>query len=326
MRRDGLAPRVVLVAVMNGLSSRPWSAQVRSVRFVVGVGDIHGRFFRVEQWLAQLEEARGRKVDQVLAVGDVEAFRRGDDHRRKAAKRSMPAEFVDYAEGRRAFPRPLAFVGGNNEDFDTLYDAPEGQELAENVRYLGRVGAVTLAGIRIGFLSGIHAPRFLDAPRVRPRSLETAKHEGYFRREELERALALEDVDLLLTHEWPRGMVAPRPKGLPPVPGLPSSWMGNPLAKVLVERLRPKWLLCGHSHRAFAATITHKNRQLTRVACLDQAARAESAVFWLEFSGREALRAGWGTSGKVVWEKGQEWNAALAPSSSIAEGPGSPAS
>ena len=67
---------------------------------IVGVGDIHGRFQRVEQWLAQLEEARGRPVDLVFAVGDVEAFTQSEDHRRKAAKRGMPAEFAEYAAGR----------------------------------------------------------------------------------------------------------------------------------------------------------------------------------------------------------------------------------
>lgn len=283
------------------------------VKLVVGVGDIHGRFFRVEQWLAQLEAARGAVVDQVLAVGDVEAFRRADDHRRKSAKRSMPAEFVDYAEGRRVFPRPLAFVGGNNEDFETLYELPRGGEIAENVRYLGRVGLTSLAGIRVGFLSGIHAPRFLEAPRVKPRSLETSKHEGYFRREELQQALTFTDVDILLTHEWPRGLVTPRPRGSPALPGMPSAWMGNPLARQLVERVQPDWMLAGHSHRAFAGTVKHKSRRVTRVACLDQASRAESALFWLEFSGREAVRAGWGTSGEVAWERGQPWTSDAVP-------------
>lgn len=289
------------------------------VKLIVAIGDIHGRFLRLEQWLESLELSLGRAIDQVLAVGDVEAFQRADDHRRKSAKRGMPAEFVEYAEGRRRFPWPLAFVGGNNEDFEALFDLSEGGELAPNVRYLGRVGAVKLAGLQVGFLSGIHAPRFLEAPRVRPRSLETAKHEGYFRREELDRALALKHLDLLLTHEWPRGLLPPRPKGSPPVPGMPSPWVGNPLARALVERVRPKWLLCGHSHRAFAATMKHPDGRVTRVACLDQAARAETSVFWLEVEGREFLRAGWGSSGEVAWEAGAPWTHAQSPAQKVPE-------
>ncbi|HET7042205.1 MAG TPA: hypothetical protein VFI13_09295, partial [Gemmatimonadales bacterium] len=66
-------------------------------RLVVGVGDIHGRFHRVQQWLAALEGALGHDADLVFAVGDVEAFINAEDHRRKAAKRAMPAEFADIA-------------------------------------------------------------------------------------------------------------------------------------------------------------------------------------------------------------------------------------
>ena len=94
---------------------------------VAGVGDIHGRFHRVEAWLDALEEARRRPVDLVLAVGDVEAFRLADDHRRKAAKRGMPAEFAVYADGVRAMKRPLYFIGGNNEDFEALHDEQIGR-------------------------------------------------------------------------------------------------------------------------------------------------------------------------------------------------------
>ena len=63
---------------------------------IVGVGDIHGRFHRVRTWLDALERALERQVDAVLAVGDVEAFPTADDHRRKAAKRTMPAEFAAF--------------------------------------------------------------------------------------------------------------------------------------------------------------------------------------------------------------------------------------
>src|SRR5687768_76284 len=142
---------------------------------VVGVGVIHGRCHRVETWLEALESARGRPVDLVLAVGDVEAFRRADDHRRKAAKRTMPAEFAEYADGLAQVKRPLYFIGGNNEDFEALHDSPEGCDLAPNVHYLGRAGLRTVKGLRVAYLSGIHAPRFFEQPLKRPTSLDSAK-------------------------------------------------------------------------------------------------------------------------------------------------------
>ncbi|MFY0569268.1 metallophosphoesterase family protein [Archangium lansingense] len=286
---------------------------------VVGVGDIHGRFRRVETWLDALAEARGRSVDLVLAVGDVEAFRHADDHRRKAAKRAMPAEFAEYADGVREMKRPLYFIAGNNEDFEALHDAPEGFQLAPNVHYLGRAGLKELHGLRVGYLSGIHAPRFYEQPLKRPRSLDTAKQAGYFRAPEVEKVSTLRDVDLLLVHEWPRGLPQRAQEREVPPPGrtLPSYWIGNPITRRLVETLHPKWVLCGHSHRVFAVSLGGGSaRPLTRVACLDQAARPEESVFWMEFQGREVVCAGWGISGQVSWRAGQQWGLGVLPTPS----------
>jgi hypothetical protein len=282
---------------------------------VASVGDIHGRFHRVEAWLDALEAARGRRVELVLAVGDVEAFRHSDDHRRKAAKRAMPAEFAEYADGARVMKRPLYFIGGNNEDFEALHDTPQGLELAPNVHYLGRAGLREVGGLRVGYLSGIYAPRFYAQPLKRPRSLDTAKQAGYFRVEEVGRVAGLRDVDVLLVHEWPRGLPqrAQEEGPLPLGRTLPSYWIGNPVTRKLVETIHPRWVLCGHSHRAFAVALGGQGRPLTRVACLDQATRPEEALFWLELEGREAVCAGWGSSGSVAWRAGEPWGPGALP-------------
>ncbi len=285
---------------------------------VAGVGDIHGRFRRVESWLDALAEARGREVDLVLAVGDVEAFRVADDHRRKTTKRLMPAEFAEYADGVRTMKRPLYFIAGNNEDFEALHDTPEGLQLAPNVHYLGRAGVKELHGLRVGYLSGIHAPRFYEQPLKRPRSLDTAKQAGYFRVPEVETVMGVRDVDVLLVHEWPRGLPQrAQEQGVPPGRTLPSYWIGNPITRRVVETVHPKWVLCGHSHRAFAVTMGGQGgRPMTRVACLDQAARPEESVFWMELRGREVVCAGWGTSGEVAWRAGQPWGLGVLPAPS----------
>ncbi|MCI0571851.1 MAG: metallophosphoesterase [Myxococcaceae bacterium] len=281
-----------------------------AVRLVVGIGDIHGRFHRLQGWLEELEAARGRRVVQVFAVGDVEAFRDTEDHRRKAAKRGMPAEFAEYADGVRRMARPLAFIGGNNEDFESLHTMAEGGELAPDVLYLGRAGVRELAGLRVAYLSGILAPRFIDRPLGVPRSQETRKQAGYFRRDEVERVKAVKGADLMLVHEWPRGLVG---QVAPGTAGMPSPWLGNPITRNVVEAVGPAWLLCGHSHRAFAATLPLPGGGETRVACLDQAARSAGSVFWLEYEQRRAVRAGWGTSGAVAWEEGARWDPSSVP-------------
>jgi len=270
-----------------------------------------------------LEAARGKPVELVLAVGDVEAFRRGDDHRRKAAKRTMPAEFAEYADGSRRMQRPLYFIGGNNEDFEALHDHPEGFELAPNVHYLGRAGLRHLKGLRVGYLSGIHAPRFFEQPLKRPTSLDTAKQAGYFRAPEVERVSSLRDVDLFLVHEWPRGIVQrARDEGLPTTRPLPSYWIGNPITRRLVDTIRPRWVLCGHSHKGFAVSLGGEgHRPVSRIACLDQSARPDEAVFWLEYEGREPVRAGWGLSGEVAWKAGEPWNLTRLPAAAPPHSP-----
>ena len=270
---------------------------------IVGVGDIHGRFHRVGTWLDTLEHALGRPLDAVLAVGDVEAFATADDHRRKAAKRTMPAEFAAFARGESRMPRPFYFIGGNNEDFESLHAMREGGEVAPGVHYLGRVGRATIAGVQVGWLSGIYAPKWLDTALQAPTTAATRKQAGYFRRGELERLRGERQIDLLLTHEWPRGLFA-RPPGKPVRP-----WMGNPLTRELVDEVQPPWLLCGHSHERFAATLHHPGGLQTRVACLDEAAEPEGAVIWMEWSGGQPVRVGWGIDGHVSWTPAQAWGA-----------------
>jgi len=270
---------------------------------IVGVGDIHGRFHRVQTWLDTLERALGRPIDAVLAVGDVEAFATPDDHRRKAAKRTMPAEFPAFALGESRMKRPFHFIGGNNEDFESLHAVPEGGEVAPGVHFLGRVGTATIAGVRVGWLSGIYAPKWLDTPLQAPTTAATRKQAGYFRRGEVERLRGERQLDLLLTHEWPRGLFARTP-GKPVRP-----WMGNPVTRSLVDEVQPHWLLCGHSHERFAATLHHPDGVQTRVACLDEAAEPDGAVLWMEWSRGQAVRVGWGIDGHVSWTPAQPWGA-----------------
>ncbi|MGO9830010.1 MAG: metallophosphoesterase [Myxococcaceae bacterium] len=279
----------------------------RGPLFIAGVGDIHGRFHRVQGWLRELEQSRGRALDVVFAVGDVEAFQSQDDDRRKATKRAMPAEFADYARGTQQLYRPLYFIGGNNEDFEALHPIPEGGEVAPGLHYLGRVGSRRFDGLAVAWLSGIYAPRHIDTPLREPRTAATQKQAGYFRTAEVERLRQSRDVALLLVHEWPRGLFQ-RQAGRPVRP-----WMGNPVTRDLVQTLKPSWLWCGHSHEALAATLEYPDGKRTQVACLDEATAADGAVFWMEWEGAVATQAGWGTSGRAAWRRGEAWGARQTP-------------
>ena len=243
----------------------------------------------------------------VFAVGDLEAFPSPDDHRRKAAKRVMPAEFAEYATGARKLHRPLWFIGGNNEDFAALHRFQSGGEVAPGLHYLGRVGARRFGEIRVAWLSGIHAPTYVGTPLREPTNPTTQKQAGYFRTFEVQRALQFADVDLLLVHEWPRGLFQ-RVAGWPVRP-----WMGNAITRSVVDAIRPAWLWCGHSHEALAEALQHDGGGVTRVACLDEAATPEGAVFWLEWENGRAVAAGWGISGRTAWRAGEPWGAEKTP-------------
>ena len=92
-------------------------------------------------------------------------------------------------------PRPFYFIGGNNEDFEGLHALPDGGEVVPGVQYLGRVGAATIAGVRVGWLSGIYAPKWLETPLLTPTTTATRKQAGYFRLAEVERLRTERELD-----------------------------------------------------------------------------------------------------------------------------------
>lgn len=267
---------------------------------LVAIGDIHGRFERVETWLRELEQRHGRPLDAALGVGDLETFAAPEAPLRKRTKRVEPAEFGPYARGEKQLPCPLYFIAGNNEDFAALHGLQQGGELAPGVKYLGRAGMAEIAGLRVGFLSGILAPTSLQRPLEAPLNLELARRAGHYRQSELEAVADLGKVDLLLLHDWPRGVATRGPRGdhKPPPP-----FWGSLPGRQLVDALRPAWVLCGHHHMAWAATLGP-----SRVACLDETERPEASLFWMEVERGKVARAGWGLGAEPAWRAGEPWD------------------
>jgi hypothetical protein len=128
---------------------------------------------------------------------------------------------------------------------------------------------------------------------------------------------------MLLVHEWPRGIVsraAASARGCHrDLKAYRFPWIGNPVTRAVVDRIRPAWVLCGHSHTAFASVIEHEGGGATYVACLDQAARPEGAVFWIEWEQGRAVRAGWGITGREAWKVGERWDECRTPRAGWAE-------
>lgn len=140
-------------------------------------------------------------------------------------------------------PLPTWFVAGNNEEFDVIESLRRGDaalvDPASRPRLLAST-AVELEGRRIAGLSGNYAPTQYD----RPREELSGDRRRHFVREDVERAAELPDVDVLLAHEAPHGLlgIAGRDAGCGPIDGL-------------LEELSPELCLVGHHHRHAEATI-----------------------------------------------------------------------
>lgn len=148
-------------------------------------------------------------------------------------------------------PVPTWFVAGNNEEFDVIESLRRGDRALVDPDSRPRLlasTAVELEGRRIAGLSGNYAPTRYE----RPRSELSGDRRRHFVRDDVERAMKLPDVDVLLVHEAPHGLleIAGRDPGCEPIDRL-------------LEALSPALCLVGHHHRHAEATVGD-----TRVASL----------------------------------------------------------
>ncbi|MFC4543103.1 metallophosphoesterase [Halosolutus amylolyticus] len=137
-------------------------------------------------------------------------------------------------------PAPTWFVAGNNEDFDVIDtlragDEPDG---TRNAHLLASTAA-TIDGLRVAGLSGNYAPTKYDEPRA----ALSGDRRRHFTHEDVDRAASLSDVDVLLTHEAPTGLLW---YGYDP---------GCEHVSDLLETLSPELCLVGHHHQHREATI-----------------------------------------------------------------------
>ncbi|WP_137288979.1 metallophosphoesterase family protein [Natronorubrum halophilum] len=160
-----------------------------------------------------LELYRSLEPDRVIQLGDLEYY---------------------------DLPAPTWFVAGNNEDFDVIEALRAGDRPPEtdNVHLLASTAA-TVGGRRVAGLSGNYAPTKYDLPRA---ELE-GERRRHFTHEDVERAAELSDVDVLLTHEAPTGLLS---YGYDP---------GCEHIDGLLEALSPSLCLVGHHHRHREAEI-----------------------------------------------------------------------
>ncbi len=182
-------------------------------------------------------------TEAVLVLGDAHA---GDPENRRALLAAYEAAGADVAlqvgdVEHYDLPVPTWFVAGNNEDFDVIESMRENETLpggataggsGANAHLLASTAA-EVAGLRVAGLSGNFAPTQYE----QPRSELSGDRRRHFVREDVEAATDLGDVDVLLTHEAPHGLLD---YGYDP---------GCTYVDDLLDALDPDLCLAGHHHR-----------------------------------------------------------------------------
>ena len=145
----------------------------------------------------------------MLVLGDAHAD--DPDNRRAllAAYREADAEIALQTGDLLYYdlPVPTYFVGGNNEDFDVIDALRRGEtdDAATDVTnaHLLASTVAEVEGLRVAGLSGNYAPTKYDEDRE-DLSEDRRRH---FVRDDVERLKDADDVDVLLTHEAPHGLI-----------------------------------------------------------------------------------------------------------------------
>jgi Icc-related predicted phosphoesterase len=152
-------------------------------------------------------------------------------------------------------PKPTWFIAGNNEDLDVIEalragETPSGTEHAN----LLHSTTVDLEGVRFAGLSGNYAPTQYQKDRQHLHG-DRRRH---FVRNDVRRAKRLADVDVLLSHEAPNGLL--QYEHYDP---------GCDQVDEILDALEPDLCLVGHHHDHLEMTYGS-----TRVVGLDAAWRS----------------------------------------------------
>ncbi len=183
------------------------------------ISDIHAHYHVVDAQVAHAEGTLGRRVDQVLVLGDFGLF--------------APNLHEFFRRAGKNFQKPVSFIEGNHEDFrefDRLV-----LEYADVVTYLPRNSRHGFGGHRWLCIGGA---RYMDAWSTPP-GCEISDHDV---------ATCLENepgsIDLVISHDCPTGIGVVNEAELEHL-GAPGS---ESLAQIAAH-LRPRYWFFGHHHR-----------------------------------------------------------------------------
>jgi Icc-related predicted phosphoesterase len=184
------------------------------------IGDIHGNFDALNRILTRHPE-----IPFWLCVGDVA---------------SITGAYPEPAA-------PLYFIQGNNEAFDRLTAFRAGAESVPNLHFIPNGTAVTVGDLRVAGVGGTFAPTWYDSPVAALPVKSRDDKRRHFVREEVEAAMRLRHIDVLLTHEAPKPFWIDLPSSSSPT----RKWrrdVGKDVITGLADALAPRLHCFGHHH------------------------------------------------------------------------------
>lgn len=189
---------------------------------ILVTSDTHCYYDTINQQIEYAETVLGHTITSVIHLGDFGAYK---------------PHLNDYfIKQNRRFKRPLYFIDGNHEDFDSLDWIV--RRYKDCFTYLPRGTVHKIDGYRFLALGGA---AYMDSMITQRGAVITDA--------QIDKCLALtpEAVDILITHDCPVGI------GVPNTPGLDFfGETGFPRSNELAAHFRPRLWLFGHHHQFFS--------------------------------------------------------------------------
>jgi len=212
------------------------------------VGDVHGKIGQMYRSILDIEESNRTEIDLILQLGDFQATRDERDLRYLSGphKYRKLGDFPEFHEKGKV-PKKTFFIGGNHENNYWHKQHPGGNQLVENLFYLGRSGIKAIGDLKMAWISGNYSPKDYSA--------DNPKKYHHFTEKDVQKVLKQQEgVDVLLLHDWPS--IRELAKDVDPdtvsnhetLSQAMNRDLGSTELYELVRRLRPKYVFAGHVH------------------------------------------------------------------------------
>jgi lariat debranching enzyme len=250
-----------------------------------GHGTLHAIYASIEQ-ACKVKGWPG--VDLLIIGGDFQSVRNAYDLNCVAmpAKYREMCDFHEYYSGAREAPYLTVFVGGNHEASNYLFELYYGGWVAKNIYYMGAASVLRLGPLRIAGLSGIWKSYNFRKPHYERLPYNESDMKSIYHVREIDvRKLqqVRTQVDIGISHDWPRGVEWKgdwkklfRQKGHLEEDAR-NGQLGSVAAKLVVDRLKPRWWFSAHLHCKFAGIIDHNEGGLESQGGLPQAPPVQAA-------------------------------------------------